>query len=341
MNDLDYEWESFLSGTNTSTVSLPCANDGVVPTSSPIYISTKTVITFLDKAVDLKVLFWKLDIISYGSPEEGIIKKQMKFNSTLHEEIAYIETQMEKYEFCSCKILQHIDNINGRIKFKDTRKVTVGISKKDLLSYRTKQKGAFYNCFVMYIRVKILGRFREFHVKVFNTGKVEFTGIQDDAHLTLILNILLENLNRYSDIQVAHVQGSEVSVLINSNFNCGYFIHRDKLFTILRHQYHISSVFDPCSYPGIQCKLYYNDADEIIINPSKSEIDNVTWFMVFRTGSILIVGKCNLQVLNNIYTYLTGLMMVEYNNIVDLNCSHVKKLLKNKRFRKKILIPCG
>lgn len=341
MNDIDFEWENFLSGTALSTLPIQSKKDGVVPTSTPIYVSTKTIITFLDKPIDLKLLFWKLDIISYGSPAEGIIKKQMKFNSTQREEITYIETQMEKYEYCSCKILQHIDNINGRIKFKDTRKVTVGISKKDLLSYRTKQKGAFYNCFVMYIRVKIAERFKEFHVKVFNTGKVEFTGIQEDEHLKLIINILLENLNRYSDIQVSHVVGSEVSVLINSNFNCGYFIHRDKLFNILRHQYHISAVYDPCSYPGIQCKLYYNDANEIIINPSKNELENVTWFMVFRTGSILIVGKCNLEVLNNIYNYLKNIMIIEYNNIVDLNCSHIKKILKNKRFRKKILIPCG
>lgn len=340
MNSLDYEWESFLSGTTTSKVAVPTHHD-TVPTSTPIYISTKTIITFLDHPVDLKRVFWKLDVISYGSPEEGIIKKQMKFNSTQPDEIAYIEAQMERYECCSSKILQHIDNINGRIKFKDTRKVTVGISKKDLLSYRIKQKGAFYNCFVMYIRVKILERFREFHVKVFNTGKVEFTGIQDDGHLKVILKILLENINRSLDTHVSHVLGSEVSVLINSNFNCGYFIHRDKLFNILRHQYHISAVYDPCSYPGIQCKLYYNDVDEIIINPSKHHLGNVTWFMVFRTGSILIVGKCNLQVLNAIYLYLTEVMIKEYKNIVDLNCSHVKKILNNKRFRKKILIPCG
>ena len=58
------------------------------------------------------------------------------------------------------------------IKYKDIRKVTIGISKKDIVSYRVKQKGAFYNCFVLILRVHI-GVFKEFHVKIFNTGKIE------------------------------------------------------------------------------------------------------------------------------------------------------------------------
>ena len=92
-------------------------------------------------------------------------------------------------------IMSHIDNPNGRIKFKDIRKITVGISKKDIMSYRSKKKQAFYNCFVMILRIKILDAFKEFHIKVFNTGKLEIPGIQDstilEKVLTLLVNILM------------------------------------------------------------------------------------------------------------------------------------------------------
>jgi hypothetical protein len=46
--------------------------------------------------------------------------------------------------------------------------------------------------------------------------------------------------------------------LINSNFNCGFFINREALYDILKFKYNLQSIYDPCSYPGIQCKFYYN-----------------------------------------------------------------------------------
>ena len=39
-------------------------------------------------------------------------------------------------------------------------------------NYATKQKGAFYNCFVMILRIKINELFKEFHIKVFNTAQI-------------------------------------------------------------------------------------------------------------------------------------------------------------------------
>ena len=48
------------------------------------------------------------------------------------------------------------------------------------------------------------------------------------------------------------------TVLINSNFNCNFYIIRNKLHHILKYNYNIHSLFDPCSYPGIQCKFFCN-----------------------------------------------------------------------------------
>ena len=51
--------------------------------------------------------------------------------------------------------IKFIDNPTARkIKYKDVRKINIGIAKKDLTSYRTKVKGAFYNCFVVILRIK-------------------------------------------------------------------------------------------------------------------------------------------------------------------------------------------
>ena len=53
------------------------------------------------------------------------------------------------------------------------------------------------------------------------------------------------------------------TVLINSNFSCNYIINRNKLFDILKFKYNLHALYDPCSYPGIQCKFYYNENKKI------------------------------------------------------------------------------
>ena len=58
-------------------------------------------------------------------------------------------------------------NADGKVKFKDIRKISIGTCKKDILSYRSKKKSAFYNCFVLILRVKEDDIFKEIHVKVF------------------------------------------------------------------------------------------------------------------------------------------------------------------------------
>ena len=60
------------------------------------------------------------------------------------------------------------------------RKIDIGMSKKDLTSYKTKKKGAFYNCFALILRILYNDEYKEIHVKVFNTVKLEIPGIHYD-----------------------------------------------------------------------------------------------------------------------------------------------------------------
>jgi hypothetical protein len=86
-------------------------------------------------------------------------------------------------------VLKEINNPSARsIKFKDERKITIGLSKKDIMTYREKKKNAFYNCFALVIRVKYEGIFREIHVKVFKTGKMEIPGVVEEGVLTVVFS---------------------------------------------------------------------------------------------------------------------------------------------------------
>ena len=94
------------------------------------------------------------------------------------------------------------------------------------------------------------------HVKVFNTGKLEIPGIVESELLDHVKYEIINRLQIYIDKPLAFInQDVEHNVLINSNFNCGFYINRDVLFNILKSpKYGLDVSFDPCSYPGVKCK---------------------------------------------------------------------------------------
>lgn len=328
------------------------------PKSGEIYISTKSKIAYLDKEIDLKEIFWKIPIIQYSTPQNGVIKKQMKFNSSSPEEIAHIQECLQNELYVDQQIMTSINNPNGRIKFKDIRKISIGISKKDIMSYRCKRKSAFYNCFVMILRIKIKDAFKEFHIKVFNTGKLEIPGIQNDDIFHEVLKNIKLTLQPFISEPLDYNQKSD-TVLINSNFNCGFFINREALYDILKYKYNIQCIYDPCSYPGIQCKFYYNPELEKQTGSQISEdkekengkgkekkkrdkngIVEVS-FMIFRTGSILIVGMCEEFVLYYIYEFLKVLLTNEFQQINQKVTQSPESLVikdKKKKIRRKNII---
>jgi hypothetical protein len=356
---IDDEWSKFISFNNDNSESDEEEEDrenkninidsDIVPEPSNIYISTKSKVAYLNIPIDLTI-FWKIPIIPYATAANGVIKKQIKSNTNTLEEFEKIQEMLKKEIYYEEQVITNINNPSGRIKFKDSRKITVGMSKKDILSYRSKKKSAFYNCFVIILRIKIDQMFKEFHVKVFNTGELDIPGIQFESDFEIVLSTIISTIQPFIEEPLSYKQISD-TVLINSNFNCGFFIDREILFDILRNKYNIQSIFDPCSYPGIQCKFYYNNNNNIVnqsgvqipkINQENQLISTRVSFMIFRTGSVLIVGKCNEQVLMEIYHFLVNILKTEYNEIKQIkslsDMNLVVKDKKKKTQRKKIIV---
>lgn len=314
------------------------------PKCSDIYISTKTKISYLNMPIDIKKVFWSIPISPYSTPQECIIKKQIKVSTTDPNELAEIKDLLKNEKYYQEQEIEHIDNPEGRIKFKVQLKINIGLCKKDILNYRCKLKRAFFNCFVLILRIKdrTSDCFKEMHVKVFNTGKLEIPGIQTDESLTQVLDLLISTLTPIVGNNISYIPNKCETVLINSNFNCGYFINRDKLYNILKYKYRINSNYDACSYPGIQCKFYFMsnvDMDKQIgQQPPNGDMSNANEisFMIFRTGSVLIVGRCDENVLHCIYKFLKNLLETEYPDIGNqLNIIEPKK--HNVKLRRKII----
>ena len=210
-DDIDSAWSKFCddassssssanTNENNGTKKLSSINSNAQPVStlkeyipkcSDLNISTKTKISYLNYPIDLKQVFWAIPLTKYHDPSVGIIKKQMKFNSTTPEEVSEIINEKSKYTCVDDYIISQVNMTDGRNKFKDIRKISIGICRKDIISYRCKKKSAFYNCFVVILRVFRNGNYKEIHVKVFNTGKMEIPGIQDATILNEVLTSLL------------------------------------------------------------------------------------------------------------------------------------------------------
>lgn len=367
---IDDEWDSFLSCQNTNdyggTSSTPSFNEkniteeisGDVPECEDLYISTTTKVLFLNQPIDIQNIFWKIPITDYWKPESGIIKKQIKIVSKTQEELDEYYRKLEDINYYNEVIIKQIINQDARrIKFKDERKITIGISKKDIMTCRGKVKNAFYNCFALILRFKFQEQYREIHVKVFNTGKLEIPGVLNLEMLSIVKQMILDLLSSYNDSSLDFLEhDTESNVLINSNFNCGFYIDRDKLHNILRSsKYNIETAYDPCSYPGVKCKYYFNHdvgfdrtrqygkllhADRTM---KMSELDNATKyseisFMIFRTGSCLIVGNCTERILRFVYESIKQVLHDEYYTIAVTNMNTETKIKKEKVRKKTILL---
>jgi hypothetical protein len=348
-NNLNDEWENFITNydANCETeFAFPAkfvVNDktaGETPNIEPmcdeLYISTKTMLLYLDKSnIDVSKIFWKLPIVEYWKPAEGIIKKQMKVASHSKEECAENMQKLAETYYYTERIIKQIDNpVAKKNKFKDERKITIGISTKNVTNYRGKEKcGAMFNCIAITFRfLNRDRRFHEIHVKVFNTGKLEIPGILNDSLFDRVKIFILDVMAPMFDEPIAFRDVPTENVLINSNFMCNFNINRDALHSILRTKYDIDATYDSCNYPGVKCKYYfYNEygmdvekqrgivldrdrgltVEELIKTQKYTKVS----FMIFRTGGCLIVGNCSEEVLRFVYDYVKKILLTEFPNI--------------------------
>jgi len=358
--DLDKEWENFLLNNGDDCVEERKTDFKSVlpecPKSGELTISTKVKVMLLNiNSIDICNVFWELDVIKFWEQKEGIIKKQIKYTCFSKKEYDSLVQKKENDSAMSLVTLKHVvKEITNHVKpeeeqqclFKNISKITVGMSKKDILNYRTKVKGAFYNCFMLVLRILDEHNvFKEVNIKIFNTGKMSFPGMITPYLLNKSIVLITTMLSKIMKQSIFYIPDSVETVLINSNFTCKYYLDRNKLFNILKYNYKLHVNYDPCSYPGIQCKYFdnvlnkYNNGQCVCTVPCCRKGDGTkdgkcreVSFMIFRTGSVLIVGKCSDELLIVIYNFLKKILYDNYDKIfIELNTADKKKKCKKRK----------
>lgn len=457
MENVDAEWEKFISNFQTKTdmnefifsekEEIEESNENATDISPPetvyirnecesLYISTQTKIFYLTvNSLDVDTIFWNLEVMEYGIPKMGIIKKQMRMIFKSPEEYTTYAEKIQKIPYYTENIIKQINNPNARkLKFKDERKLTVGISKKDIMNCHGKEKKAFINCFAMILRIPFIpssknGKeqettFHEVHVKVFNTGKITIPGIVDDndSLLEITKKYILEILQASVSTPLALIPEDEIpllkkvvknkkgvlsaesfyyreegedeeeeereeegeeendsvpekkkktklrlpknshieyvkqqsGVLINSNFNCGFYIDQMKLMTVLQDKYHLEPTYNKSNYPGVKCKFYLNNDLPLDISVQSGKISEEDkknkineWhlenkytkitFVIFRTGNNLILGNFSKTVLLFIFEFVKRILLTEYEEIRTYH-EEITKIAKKIKPRKKKVV---
>ncbi len=129
-------------------------------------------------------------------------------------------------------------------------------------------------------------------------------------------------------------------VLINSDYFVGFEIKRDELHKILVNKYNIYSSYEPCIYPGVNSKFYWNKdyknlpftgkcyCNEFCNGKGSGEGDGnckkIT-ISIFQSGSVIITGGRSMEQIVDAYNFINKVFTENYNDIKKVNAPFLEK----------------
>lgn len=225
---------------------------------------------------------------------------------------------------------------------KKVETVYKGFSKKqkkmDLVSSDKPPTKRFDNQVTIVYRTSLNGVKCMMNTKVFKNGNVQMTGVRSitQGH-QMIERIAVMIRGIYNTVPDIVVNIDNLGCrnyrlrLINSDFRVGYEIRREQLYKILMDNYKVCCSFEPCIYPAVKIKYYFNESRNIkdgicycskkcIIGKGCGSGDKLckkVTIAVFQSGCIIITGGQSIEQVEEAYRYI--------NEILSENIEHIKK----------------
>jgi len=185
---------------------------------------------------------------------------------------------------------------------------------------KPKPRRSFFNQVTLHVNCEKI-----VNVKLFNNGKVQMTGLKYEDHGSKVLDLIIPYLLRVDQRNETKVLDKETLeydpmniACINSNFSIGYPIKRDILHREIVDMGYYSS-YEPCIYPGVNIKYYYNTrqpngickCSEPCTGKGCGTIDGgckkVT-IAVFQSGEAIITGARSKLQLDVSHKFITDLI---------------------------------
>jgi TATA-box binding protein (TBP) (component of TFIID and TFIIIB) len=187
-----------------------------------------------------------------------------------------------------------------------------------------KKQKSFFNQVTLHVNCdKIV------NVKLFNNGKIQMTGLKYENHGEKVLDLLLPcilKLDAESGDKILNNTEIEYKpfniAMINSDFFIGYKVKREVVHREIVDAGMYSS-YEPCIYPGVNIKYYYNKDTEGSSNAGICKCnDNCNGkgcghgdglckkitIVVFMSGQIMITGARNRDHILICYNFITKML---------------------------------
>ena len=193
-------------------------------------------------------------------------------------------------------------------------RISKGINSKKIS--KKKIKKFFYNQVTLHLLLE-----KRINMKIFNNGRIQMTGIKDESQGYRTIQLFIEIINQLSEeikfkifnsTKIEQIEPIE-TVLINSDFDIYSEVNREILHRlIVEHGYYSS--YEPCTYPGVNIKYYYNpiknnfgicDCEKPCNGKGKDNTCKKITIAVFKSGKIIITGGRNKQNINSAYQFIT------------------------------------
>tara|TARA_B100000519_G_C14201380_1_gene418097 strand:- start:560 stop:1303 length:744 start_codon:yes stop_codon:yes gene_type:complete len=188
-----------------------------------------------------------------------------------------------------------------------------GFSEKSLIKKRKKKKKKiFYN----QSTIHVIHDGKIMNVKLFNNGRIQITGLKNENQAGKLVKKLIQYFKDFEVISDYAELIENKIVLINSDFDLGFEINREKLhYEIIEND--IYSSYEPCIYPGVNIKYYINTNNmcgicecENMCNGKGNgcgdgDCKKVT-IAVFKSGKVIITGGQNKEQITESYRFITN-----------------------------------
>lgn len=250
-------------------------------------------------------------------------------------------------------------NIDNNIKYIEYGDKNKGTPVKKISKKKLKKKKIFFNQTTIIINISPS---RYVNTKIFRNGKIQMTGLKSEEEGYKTVDILINKLrliNSTYDLKketkqkenpISNPHKMKLTdfriVLVNTDFNVNFKIKRVDLHKILINKYNLFSKYEPCIYPGVDTKFYYNekyDNDGLChchkkCNGKGSGLDEgdckkIT-IAAFQSGSIIITGARNLKQVSVAKNFINEVIKENYLSIKKILPSFVKEKLNKPKKRK-------
>ena len=209
-------------------------------------------------------------------------------------------------------IYEHVD-IDNVFRYVKYFKKDKGIDPKKAKNKKNKPKKDFFNQMTLHIYDGIKKNDGKVNLKIFNNGRVQMTGLIKPEQGGSVIQLLHDKLVNLDGISL--VESSEYKIdiaLINSDFNYGQLINRDRLYEYVL-DLGLFVTYESCIYPGVKIGYYYKRDNptgicdcEIPCNGKGDGINTCRRVTIaaFHSGNVIITGGRTFDQLEKSYIFI-------------------------------------